>query len=345
MQRQRSTPTASAFTLIELMVVVSIIGLLVAVLLPAFSVVRTKARRAQATAQFQALATGLETFRGEQELGSGLPPSAGDKRGAAGDRQIIANPQTRAGENGGSAEVRVAGAHLLYQAMLGADGLGTPGFRDFGSQAARDGQWWNDTHDDTGGAYEIDPSTGQEMHVRYGGAGYVDEKMKAGARSLAELEDKGLILNLDDAPDVASDEPFFVGPWGAPILYYKANRASQLMTGSSEHSGIYWQEDNGVITGTVNGLINHTGLDFGAGTVNGQYHALVVAESPLATVPLNTIQTGTAYDNSFARFILDPTSKARPTPARKQGYLLIGAGPDLRYGTEDDVTNWTRQQD
>ena len=35
----------------------------------------------------------------------------------------------------------VSGAHLLYQALVGADGLGTPGFKDID----RDGTWWDDT--------------------------------------------------------------------------------------------------------------------------------------------------------------------------------------------------------
>jgi len=55
--------------------------------------------------------------------------------------------------------------------------------------------------------------------------------------------------------------------------------------------------------------------------------------------------TDTAYDHSFLRFILDASVKARATPVQKDSYLLISAGPDARYGTDDDVLNWTRKTD
>jgi hypothetical protein len=51
------------------------------------------------------------------------------------------------------------------------------------------------------------------------------------------------------------------------------------------------------------------------------------------------------YANSFARFILDASVKARPTPVQKDTYLLISAGPDAIYGSDDDVINWTRKTD
>ena len=87
------------------------------------------------------------------------------------------------------------------------------------------------------------------------------------------------------------------------------------------------------------------GLDFGAGKTKGRYHALYMNKSPLATEDPNNILTDPNYDDSFARFILDISVPARPTPVRKDSYLLISAGPDSRYGTDDDATNWTRKAD
>ena len=353
MHMNRTTPSRTAFTLIELMVVIAIIALLVGVLLPAFNTVRTKARNAQAQSQFQALAAGLNMFRSEDALGGAYPPSASDNPD---DRRIIANPQRLRGGNDGEDEVKVTGAHLLLHALVGADGLGPPGFRDIN----RNGEWSDDTHDDDSvsnptdrGAYALDPVTGQERFARYGSGGYVDDKVKDTARSLRQLDETGGILNLDDAPaDVARDELLFLDPWGTPILYYRANKGSFRILGDagqsgSSRAGIYWQEDNGIITGTETGQYATDGLDFGPGKENGRYHAIsgVPALPTTRDTAVEDILSKTVYQDSFVRFILDSSVKARPTPVRKTEYLLISAGPDQRYGTDDDITNWTRKVD
>ena len=119
MLRKRNAHVRNAFTLIEIMVVVAIIGLLVAVLLPTFSTVRRKAREAQARAQFQAIDTGVNMFRTETKLGGAYPPSASDDRD---DRQLIANPKSlrpAGANNDGKELIRVTGAHLLVHAMIG----------------------------------------------------------------------------------------------------------------------------------------------------------------------------------------------------------------------------------
>ena len=327
------------------MVVVAIIALLLAALLPAFSAVRGQAKLAQASAQFKALDTGINAFRAEAALGGSLPPSSSDDP-TPGNRQKIANPQDPPGT---PAIVRVAGAHLLVQAMIGADGLGTPGFRDVSSPA--NGKWSDDTHKKydaapgRSGIYAIDPATGKEKFPRYGGAGYVDEKMKERVESLQKMADKGRLLNLPTSTDTAVNEGMFMDPWDHPILYYKANPTSLRMTAKTDASppkpGTYWQEDNGIITGTDT---TDPGLDFGQGKEGAYYHHIAVTKSPEPTEKIDDIQTvSDAYKYSFARFIIDRDVKARPTSVQKDTYLLISAGPDARYGTDDDVLNWTRK--
>ena len=336
-----------AFTLVEMMVVVAIIALLLAALLPAFSSVRNQAKIAQANAQFKALDTGINAFRAEAALGGALPPSSSYNPE---HRQKIADPKGTSP----TTQVRVAGAHLLVQAMIGADGLGTPGFRSVPGDAK--GLWSDDTYSKfdadpkKSGIYSIDPATGKEKFPRYGGAGYVDEKMKERVESLQQQINEGKVLNPPTSTDIAMNEGMFMDPWDHPILYYKANPTSLRMIGAKDKPGVFWQEDNGVITGTDKGLYTDSGVDFGQGKDGGYYHNIAVATGPepsLAQTPnwMDTIRTDPQYDHSFARFILDVSVKTRPTPALKDSYLLMSAGPDARYGTDDDVLNWTRKTD
>jgi len=330
-----------AFTLVELLVVIAIIALLLGALLPAFAAVKRNAKIAQTQSIYQGLSTGIESFRAEQSLGASLPPSTGDNTG--GDRRMIATPPPTEA----TTPVKVAGAHLLVLALMG-DGLGTPGFKNVQGQPG----WWDDTHkvEASKGLYSIDPATAKEKHARYGP--YVDEKLRERAKGLNELVDKGKIVGPGDLSQldfIKAQLPVFLDAWDTPILYYKASSASTRMLPDAAIPGIYRQEDNGIITGTKDGTaagsLPEDGLDFGGGkdeTFNA-YHAIANAKSPPADQKVEDFLADITFENSFARFILDAKNKSRITPVQKDLYLLISAGPDVRYGTADDVTNWTRE--
>ncbi|MEK6677636.1 MAG: type II secretion system protein [Planctomycetota bacterium] len=338
MTHPRPRTSDAAFTLIELLVVIAIIGILVSVLIPSISVVRTKAKYTDANAQFNGITAGLEVFRGESALGSTYPPSTSDNNDPdLIKRLLIANPL----KEDISVDTTITGAHLLVQALVGADFLGPPGFKDFD----RNGLWSNDTHKKTPtGAYGIEPATGEIIHTRYGGPGksYVDDKAKARIKSLNEMASLGHVAVLPPlaATDGSYDQPLFVDPWFRPILYYRANPSAQLISGLVDGTpGIYRAEDNALITGHMGtGGLGFEGVDFGAGRISMQLHAIGVSAYPKAiddlTLPL--------YADSFAVFIRDKSVKAINQPVRKDSFLLISAGPDGRYGTDDDVTNWPR---
>jgi hypothetical protein len=78
-----------------------------------------------------------------------------------------------------------------------------------------------------------------------------------------------------------------------------------------------------------------------------RYHAIARAgaDGPEPTDKVTDILTDNRFADSFARFIIDGGTQARPAPVKPDAYLLISAGPDARYGTDDDVTNWTRSKD
>jgi type II secretory pathway pseudopilin PulG len=309
----------SGMTVIEILVVISIIALLVGLLLPAVHTVQKMAKETKQKAQFTSIELGLAAFKSDY---GDYPPSSWQNPNVAGGRTDY------------------CGAQKLSEALLGWDLLG---FHP-------DSGWRADGLDRNGGPTTYDPlkvnPIAQSLDKRKGR--YVELEHANVFRlgdSTPGLRD-GLFPDTDNGsgnpplerrtyvlcdvftvnerkvlensstllvPGVAAK---MVSP-STPILYYKANPASKVLDAGDPETRIYNVRDNWP-------LISLGMLADGLKALRDRRH------HPLEDA------------NYFYEYIRDPRVQARPWPYRPDSYLLISAGADGIYGTNDDIRNFGR---
>jgi hypothetical protein len=124
----------------------------------------------------------------------------------------------------------------------------------------------------------------------------------------------------------------FVDAFDRPILYYRARKAATVMvTQPGSAVGVYDHRDNAVITGGAGFDGAEAGLRMQAKNIN---HPLASVEYAI------TMQNAIDEPETFDSYIYDRSSAARMRPVNADGFLLISAGRDGLYGTEDDIKNW-----
>lgn len=332
MPRQRSQRPSAGFTLVELLAVIAIIALLIGILIPAVSVIRTKGKTVSTQATIGSLGAGIEAFRSENRLGGGYPPSASDGSGSL--EYKVNSPYVDLGIGG---EIEISGAGLLLWALSGADLLGAPGFRTFRTSST---EWAEDTDNlfNSGtprqsGAYALFPDgndrASQPVHARFGP--YVDDKVRVSQYNAADstfeiaaeteaVEDLG-----NDPTQVQRDYPMYLDAFGFPLLYYRADPAGVVMYDEEPAvpRGIYHSADNRMLVEGSDPLV----LNSGNTEHNLNYTNLPSGNPSSLTDP-------------FAYFIWNQSVAARKMPHNAQTYLLFSPGPDGRYGTSDDIGNF-----
>jgi type II secretory pathway pseudopilin PulG len=301
---------------IEILVVVSIIAILVGLLLPAVHTVQKMAKETKEKAQLTSIELGLAAFKSDY---GDYPPSN------------WWNPNIP-----GNTVQNYCGAQKLAEAMLGWDLLG---FHP-------DSAWRADGLDRAGGSGTYDPAKGNwaasldRRRGRYlelehanafrlgdspgiiGDGLFPDTSGTWGPQALAHtyvlcdaftVNSRKVLRNATSLalPGVSAET---VSP-GTPILYYKANTASKLFGTGDPETQIYNFRDNYPL----------------------------ISLGPLADVGKATRRQHPLVDiNYFYQYLRDPKIQASTWPVRPDSYLLISAGADGLYGTNDDICNFGR---
>lgn len=305
----------SGLTIVELLTVAAIIALLVGLLIPALGTVRRIAKETKQKAQFVTISLALTTFKNDY---GDYPPSDWTPQPLTGD---------------------YCGPQKLAEALLGwdlmgfhpdshwqASGRNVVPYWDRGVQHAPDAYFFYDP----ASAYDMDKRKGRYLEIATANAFRLGTSAPGARDGLFDdtgplAPDRFVICDAFGTRRVALQDGTMVKA-GLPILYYKANSPQKTIR------GIYdvFDDDGVVLAKEQDDHMKHPGA--AAGWIF----------NPLGT-PANAYEFfyGTADPtDGVLGYIQDPKVMGRPWPYRPDSYLLISAGADGFYGTDDDIRNF-----
>ncbi len=302
-----------AFTIVELLMSITIIALLLGILLPAVTTVRTKAKETIQKGQFATIDMALEAFK--QDYGD-YPPSNW--------------------QDGASNTIVYCGAEKLTEALLGWDLAG------FDPNSA----WRRDGWDALGGIGSYDPCRADGIRTLTERKGpYIDVAKTSVFRlgTTSSTTNDGLYNSATNPYFVFFDskQPNYVicdvfsvkkltipisggqtkiVTAGTPILYYKADTSSRALTCIPQNApkSMYKYTDNQALLSL--GILPNASTAHNLWKNNGAYFC--DPKYKIADQRVPALQTGELWPN------------------RPDTYILISAGADHEFGTNDDILNF-----
>jgi type II secretory pathway pseudopilin PulG len=293
----------AAFTIVELLTVMSIIVILISLLVPSLTAVKRYARKVRQSAQFHSIGAALELFHGEED---GYPPSS--------------DPDSD-----------YCGAMKLAEAMVGQDLLGFHPKSLFKSnlEDSQGNLLYDEDPDST--ADDLNPADPDDRKNLDSRKGPYLPLEKANAYRLRDLYGEGKTLTWDEDRFVLCDEYARVvsketgKKIGMPVLYYKADPSGML------HDPNF--PDHPTMKRFYDYKDNHEFLK-----------QLGVPWDPTYPLPYPLVQEqGGQEGERFYEMTKNTAIRMRSgRPYRQDSYILISAGFDGLYGTEDDVLNFEK---
>ena len=320
-----------AFTLVEMLTVIAIIGLLIGVLVPSLQKAKDLARRTVTRNQLKVLGEGCEGFHAEFDE---YPQSRGE------------NPFE--GEGSG---IFLSGAQWLAIQLVGPDQQGyvnpTRNSDVNGDNKIDSADWleWyslNTTLDFTRKTF-VEPD-GKILTT--------PERYVADNPGVSPTADYLVGSNMGSSVWDNSKLPFFIDGFGFPILYYRATpKAPGPYTngtrGSNLRVGIYDHADNAQFTGSegMNGLYTFAseGWDLTGG---GFPHPMAKLGYRRDRVRWPDAGTFAAVVSDRARY--ESTLRGNEgviSPHNPNTFIMISAGKDGLYGSADDIRNFQTADD
>lgn len=318
MRRKKQIKKAAAFTLVEMLTTLAVIAVLLALLIPALSMVQKKAQTVKQRAQFHAIGVGLEAFR--SDWGDYPPSDFSDLYGIAGGNR----PWTCASQR-------------LAEALVGRDGLGFHPSSQFRARGLAD----------VNGDGTLDPVPQDAPGIYNAVAGFAMSGTGGDTQSPEQnlAARQGPYLELETANAVPMTE-IYDAIGDLDNTYVLADAFSRKMTRSGKEYGmpiLYYRAHTDRVGN------DPVYANWGSNTYNlndsyGNTWGLIVLDVPFQSSytrhPLADCGTDLDAANLFYGKILNPNFTSPPRPYRANSFLLHSAGPDGLYGTVDDLFNF-----